>query len=90
MLELPSVTLCCIDTANPLLALRALRQSLSGVRFARTLLLTDRPIDVSDIELRQIAPIASRGEYSAFVLKKPLKTYSGYVFRFSMTVSVAR
>jgi len=72
MLELPSVTLCCIDTANPLLALRALSQSLSGVRFARTLLLTDRPIDVSDIELRQIAPIASRSEYSAFVLKKLL------------------
>ena len=72
MLELPSVTLCCIDTANPLLALRALRQSAADIRFARTLLLTDRPIDVSDIELRQIAPIASRGEYSAFVLKKLL------------------
>jgi len=72
MLELPSVTLCCIDTANPLLALRALRQSSAGIRFARTLLLTDRSIDVSDIEVRLISPIASRSEYSAFVLKKLL------------------
>jgi Flp pilus assembly protein TadD len=72
MPELPSVTLCCIDTANPVLALRALRQSSAHIRFARTLLLTDRQIDVPDIEVRQIAPIASRGEYSAFVLKKLL------------------
>ena len=29
MLDLPSVTLCCVDTANPELALRALRASRS-------------------------------------------------------------
>jgi Flp pilus assembly protein TadD len=69
MLELPSVTLCCIDTVNPVLALRALRLSAAGIRFARTLLLTDRPLDAPGVEVRVIEPFASRAEYSAFVLK---------------------
>ena len=69
MLELPSVTLCSIDTVNPLLALRALRLSGAEIRFARTLLLTDRPLDAAGIEIRVIEPFASRAEYSAFVLK---------------------
>ena len=41
MLQLPGVTLACIDTANHTLALRALERSCAGVRFARTLFLTD-------------------------------------------------
>jgi tetratricopeptide (TPR) repeat protein len=69
MLELPSVTLCCIDTANPLLALRALRLSAADIRFARVLMLSDRPLDASGVEVRTIAPLASRAEYSEFVLK---------------------
>src|SRR5258708_37267700 len=69
MLELSSVTLCCVDTVNPELALRALRRSLSRVRFARALLLTDRARDASGIEVRLIAPLASREAYSEFVLK---------------------
>ena len=72
MLELAQVTLCCIDTANPGLALRALRLSSAGIRFARTLLLTDRPQEAQGIEVRTIAPLASREEYSAFVLKSLL------------------
>lgn len=73
MLELPEVTLCCVDTAQPALALRALRASLSGVRFARTLLLTDREQSSPGIEVRLIAPLASRESYSAFVLKTLLE-----------------
>ena len=69
MRDLPGVTLCCVDTANPALALRALRRSTSGIRFARTLLLTDRVQAAEDIEVRIIAPLASREAYSAFVLK---------------------
>jgi hypothetical protein len=69
MLELPSVTLCCIDTVNAPLALRALRLSGAGIRFARTLLLADRPLDAASVEVRVIEPVASRAEYSAFVLK---------------------
>jgi len=69
MLELSSVTLCCLDTANPELALRALRCSVSGIRFARTLFLTDRAYDAPGIDVRVVAPLASREAYSAFVLK---------------------
>src|SRR5438067_4314418 len=69
MLELSGVTLCCIDTANPELALHALRCSASGIRFPRTLFLADSPYDVPGIDVRVIAPLKSREAYSAFVLK---------------------
>jgi tetratricopeptide (TPR) repeat protein len=69
MLDLPGVTLCCVDTVHPALALRALRRSIADIRFARALLLTDRMPSTPDIELRAIAPLASRAAYSAFVLK---------------------
>ncbi len=70
MLELPGVTLCCVDTANRELALRALRLSASRIRFARTLFLTDRAHDAQGIEVRLIPPLPSREAYSAFVLKE--------------------
>ena len=69
-LNLPTVTLCCVDTANPELALRALRCSSSGIRFAHTLFLTDRDYDAPGIEVRGVAPLGSREAYSLFVLKK--------------------
>jgi tetratricopeptide (TPR) repeat protein len=70
MLELPGVTLCCMDTANPELALRALRLCAAAVRFARVLLLTHDAPEVRGVELRRIPPIASREAYSHFVLKE--------------------
>ena len=76
MLQLPGVTLVCIDTANHALALRALARSCEGVRFGRVLFLTDAmPTDlpVPDyVEVIGIAPIASREAYSNFVLKELL------------------
>src|SRR6266496_3622204 len=72
MLELPGVTLCCIDTEQPKLALRALAISTAHIRFARTLLLTDRPQDAAGIEVALIPRLASREAYSEFVLKKLL------------------
>ncbi|HEY2864192.1 MAG TPA: DUF5672 family protein [Casimicrobiaceae bacterium] len=68
MLDLPGVTLCCIDTANHALAVRALQRSTMGIRFARTLLLTDRRVDHPEIEIRLIGALASREAYSRFVL----------------------
>jgi Flp pilus assembly protein TadD len=73
MLELPTVTLCAVDTANPALALRALLISKARIGFARTLLLTDRPQSMPGVEVRVIEPLASRNEYSAFVLKSLLE-----------------
>jgi tetratricopeptide (TPR) repeat protein len=69
MLDLSGVTLCCADTANPELALRALRISASRARFGRALLLTDRAIESPGLEVRSIATLASRAAYSQFVLK---------------------
>ena len=73
MLDLPGVTLCCIDTANHALALRALSCSRADIRFGRTLYLTHglpAGIGVPDgIDIAPIAPIATQAEYSEFVLK---------------------
>jgi tetratricopeptide (TPR) repeat protein len=77
MRELPAVTLACVDTVNHALALRALGQSLRGLRFARTLFLSDRiPEDATipaGIEWERIAPLQSRDDYSRFVLKSLLR-----------------
>ncbi len=76
MLELPSITLCCIDTRNHALALRALVRSQQNIRFARTLLLTHALPDgvavPATIETVGIRDIASRDAYSEFVLKSLL------------------
>ncbi len=76
MLELPTVTLCCIDTRNHALALRALAKSCEGIRFARALLLTDAvPPGVAvpaDIDIVPVSAIDSRDAYSEFVLKSLL------------------
>jgi tetratricopeptide (TPR) repeat protein len=73
MLELPTVTLCCVDTRNHALALRALAKSREGVRFARTVLMTDAlPPGVAaadGVEVVAIPDIPSRDAYSEFVLK---------------------
>jgi len=73
MLELPQVTLCCIDTVNHLLAMRALRRSTAGVRFARTLFITDRHMDESGIDCCVIDTLATRDAYSRFLLKTLLR-----------------
>src|SRR5258707_2014023 len=72
MLELPGVTLCCIDTRNHALALRALKQSAAQIRFARALFITDRDLVGAGIDVRVIAPLQSRDAYSEFVLRSLL------------------
>ena len=74
MRTLRDVTLVCIDTANHALALRALDRCRAGVHFARTAFLTDAlPADLgvpAGVEIVPIPTIASRDEYSRFVLKE--------------------
>jgi hypothetical protein len=65
---LPDVTLCCIDTKQPLAALRALRLSQVRCDFAESLLLTDRTLEADGIEVRQIPPITSVLDYSRLVM----------------------
>ena len=60
MLELPTVTLFCIDTRSPALARRSLMKSQRHVRFASTVFLGPRDIE----------PLNSLLEYSEFMLKE--------------------
>jgi Flp pilus assembly protein TadD len=69
MLELPGVTLCCIDTVNHALAVRALRLSRAQIRFGRTLFISDRDVIAQDLEVEIVPAMTSRDDYSQFVLK---------------------
>jgi tetratricopeptide (TPR) repeat protein len=73
MLELPEVTLCCVDTIHYALALRALRCSRADIRFGRTLFITDRALDEPGIDVRLIERLDSRKAYSQFILKSLLQ-----------------
>ena len=68
MLELPDVTLCCIDTVNQALAVRALRQSSAQIRFGRTLFITHREAGSQDFDVEIVPALTSRDDYSQFVL----------------------
>ncbi len=76
MIALPGVTLACVDTLNQALALRALQCSRERIRFARTVLLTDRlPPGLfapDGVDVVPIEPIRSRDAYSRLVLKRLL------------------
>ena len=73
MLELPGVTLLCVDTANHALALRALASRCEASASGASLFLTDAlPPDLAvpaASKSSRIAPIASRDAYSQFVLE---------------------
>jgi hypothetical protein len=77
MIELPGVTLCAVDTRTPGLALQALQRSRQGVRYARTLLLTDAPGAAgltwpAGVDQGCIEPITSSSDYSHFMLMRLL------------------
>jgi tetratricopeptide (TPR) repeat protein len=76
MRDVAGVTLLCVDTANHALALRALAVSGAELRFEQTLFLTDSipaHLDVPPgISVTPITRLASRDEYSRFVLKSLL------------------
>lgn len=68
--DLRDVTLCCIDCAQPALALRALGLSASQARFGSVLLLSDAAVVVPGVEVRSIGRLADGAAYSHFVLKR--------------------
>ena len=73
MLALPDVTLVCADTLNHALAARALARSCERISFGRALFLTDAAgagvALPAQVEVRRIAPLATRDAYSTLMLK---------------------
>lgn len=72
LLQLPQVTLCCVDTREPALAIEALQRCRAGVRFGRTLLFTDlarAPATVPDGISLLPARIDNVSDYSQFMLR---------------------
>lgn len=71
MLQLADVTLCCVDTRTPELALAAMARCMAGIRFADAVLFTDAarvpepPTDVRVVDVR----IDSVPAYSEFMVK---------------------
>ena len=72
-LHLPDVTLACIDTANPALALYAVARSMAWIDFAAAILITRPDHGLSDLPagLQVITneTIRSIGDYSRFMLR---------------------
>lgn len=69
MLELPGVTLVCIDCVQHELALAAIEQTLMRCHFGETLLVTDREIPIEELRVVQVLPIRTYADYSRFVAK---------------------
>lgn len=70
---LPQVTLCCVDTRAPELALYAMRRSMQHLAFARCVLISSpeaKQLDLQGIDLVEIAQLTSIDDYSHFVIKQ--------------------
>lgn len=72
LVDLPAVTLVAVTSVALEPTLSALRTSMREARFGRVLLLSDEPPEESDgrIEWRRIEPLASREDYSRFMLRE--------------------
>jgi hypothetical protein len=71
-LDLPGVTLVCVDNRTPALALQALHRCRTQARFARTLLFTDAATAAGPLpDGIEALPVAIRSvpEYSQFMLR---------------------
>lgn len=71
-LNLAQVTLCCVDTRTPELALYAMRSSMRDIEFGRCLLLSTpeaRQFDLAGIDLVEIEPLRNISDYSHYMIK---------------------
>ena len=65
-----NVTLCCIDTANHLLAMQAMKQTLSLMDFAESIFITDREEVANPLwKLHRINRISGFEDLNRFMLK---------------------
>ena len=68
MLELPCVTLACIDCVHHELAIAAIEQSLVHCRFGRVLFFTDRDLHLDEFEVLRIPALRTPHEQTRFAL----------------------
>ncbi len=72
MLELPTITLACLDSVNHAAALAALRASMAQCRFGRVLWVTNDPgagSDTDGIDVFRTTALVSEEAYSHFVIR---------------------
>lgn len=75
IIDLPSVTLVCIDDIDPLNALIVMKHCCKQINFGAIKLFTSKPdIDYlcsyAKVELITVAPINSLDDYGSFIIKK--------------------
>lgn len=75
MKELNNITIICIDCYSYGKAVASLQKCNEQVKAARTVLLTDIPLDIEGIEVVQIPTISSKEDYSRFVFKELYKYF---------------
>jgi hypothetical protein len=68
-LNLDNITICAADCLNPGLAAHALARSQRYCHFADAILFTDAAT-TGDFRTMPIPPLVSRGDYSAFILRR--------------------
>lgn len=76
-LNLPDVTLICVDTRTPEQAIQAMRRSQAHIDFGKAVLVAATPTadqqrlaDATGIEWHTIEPLRSIGDYSRFILQE--------------------
>lgn len=75
MVEIPEITLICVDTVNHGRATVALKKSLQQIKPARAVFLTNITLEFEGIEIIKIPDIKSKKEYSQFVIKELYKYF---------------
>lgn len=75
MIELPRITIIAIDCYNYGLATAALQKCNEQVKAAKTVLLTDIPLEIDGIEVINIPTISSKEQYSEFCIKELYKYF---------------
>lgn len=70
MINLPNVTMVCIDTRNHAGALKSIRKSLEQIKPAKTIFLTDMDLSLPGVEVVKIDPIQGKEDYSVVVVKQ--------------------
>src|SRR5688500_13116139 len=73
MIEIPHLTMICVDCVNHGGAIAAIKKSLQQIKPARTVFLTDRHFNVEGVEVVIIPKIRSKREYSHFIIKELYK-----------------